>query len=248
MKQYAIEVDNLSITYKCVKSKSIRNSLFALKKSEVEVVEAVKNVSFKIPQGEIVGIVGKNGSGKSTLLRAIAGVFSADKGTVDLHGHSVSLLAIGVGFQKALTGRENIMLSGMLLGFTEKEVKEKIPEIIKFSGLGKFIDMPVKSYSSGMYSKLSFSINVVLETDIMLIDEILSVGDAKFKKKSYRKMKELIQDETRTVVIVSHNMETLRSLCNSLIWINEGNFMMMDETEKVIEAYEKYMEEPEEEE
>lgn len=243
MKQHAIEVNDLWITYKCVKSKSIRKSFFALKKSEVEVVEAVKGVSFKIPQGEIVGIIGKNGSGKSTLLRAIAGVFSADKGTVDLHGHSVSLLAIGVGFQKALTGRENIMLSGMLLGFTEQEVKEKIPQIVEFSGLGKFIDMPVKSYSSGMYSKLSFSINAVLETDIMLIDEILSVGDSKFKKKSYRKMKELIQDETRTVVIVSHNMDTLRSLCSRLIWINEGEFMMMDETEKVIEAYEKFMEE-----
>ena len=117
------------------------------------------------------------------MLRALANIFSADEGSIDLHGHTVSLLAIGVGFMKDLTGRENIMLSGMLLGFTEEQVREKMPEIIDFAGLGKFIDMPVRTYSSGMYSKLAFSITAVLETDIMLIDEVLSVGDEKFKKK-----------------------------------------------------------------
>ena len=187
----AIEVKDLKITYKCVKSLSMRKSLFHLRKSKLEVYEALRGISFEVKKGEIMGIVGKNGSGKSTLLRAIAGIFSADSGSIELESDSVSLLSIGVGFQKKLSGRENIILSGMLLGFSEQEVRDKMDEIIEFANLGKFIDMPVKTYSSGMYSKLAFSITAVLETDIMLIDEVLSVGDAKFKKKSYKKMQEL---------------------------------------------------------
>ena len=167
--------------------------------------KAVDDLSFEIRQGEILGLLGPNGSGKSTMLRAIAGIFSPDEGKIDLHGHSVSLLSIGVGFQKELTGRENIVLSGMLLGFGEEEIKKKTEEIIEFSELEEFIDMPVRTYSSGMYSKLAFSITAILETDIMLIDEVLSVGDHKFKKKSYKKMKQLIGKKDRTVVIVSHN-------------------------------------------
>lgn len=218
----AIEVKDLKITYKCVKSLSMRKSLFHLRKSKLEVYEALRGISFEVKKGEIMGIVGKNGSGKSTLLRAIAGIFSADSGSIELESDSVSLLSIGVGFQKKLSGRENIILSGMLLGFSEQEVRDKMDEIIEFANLGKFIDMPVKTYSSGMYSKLAFSITAVLETDIMLIDEVLSVGDAKFKKKSYKKMQELIMDENRTVVIVSHSTETLEKLCTSLLWLHEG--------------------------
>ena len=192
-------------------------------------------------KGEIMGIVGKNGSGKSTLLRAIAGIFSADSGSIELETDSVSLLSIGVGFQKKLSGRENIILSGMLLGFSEQEVRDKMDEIIKFANLGKFIDMPVKTYSSGMYSKLAFSITAVLETDIMLIDEVLSVGDAKFKKKSYKKMQELIMDENRTVVIVSHSTETLEKLCTSLLWLHEGEIKMQGDTKTVLDAYNEFM-------
>ena len=237
----AIEVKDLKITYKCVKSLSMRKSLFHLRKSKLEVYEALRGISFEVKKGEIMGIVGKNGSGKSTLLRAIAGIFSADSGSIELESDSVSLLSIGVGFQKKLSGRENSILSGMLLGFSEQEVRDKMDEIIEFANLGKFIDMPVKTYSSGMYSKLAFSITAVLETDIMLIDEVLSVGDAKFKKKSYKKMQELIMDENRTVVIVSHSTETLEKLCTSLLWLHEGEIKMQGDTKTVLDAYNEFM-------
>ena len=219
----------------------MRKSLFHLRKSKLEVYEALRGISFEVKKGEIMGIVGKNGSGKSTLLRAIAGIFSADSGSIELESDSVSLLSIGVGFQKKLSGRENIILSGMLLGFSEQEVRDKMDEIIEFANLGKFIDMPVKTYSSGMYSKLAFSITAVLETDIMLIDEVLSVGDAKFKKKIYKKMQELIMDENRTVVIVSHSTETLEKLCTSLLWLHEGEIKMQGDTKTVLDAYNEFM-------
>ena len=237
----AIEVKDLKITYKCVKSLSMRKSLFHLRKSKLEVYEALRGISFEVKKGEIMGIVGKNGSGKSTLLRSIDGIFSEDSGSIELESDSVSLLSIGVGFQKKLSGRENIILSGMLLGFSEQEVRDKMDEIIEFANLGKFIDMPVKTYSSGMYSKLAFSITAVLETDIMLIDEVLSVGDAKFKKKSYKKMQELIMDENRTVVIVSHSTETLEKLCTSLLWLHEGEIKMQGDTKTVLDAYNEFM-------
>ena len=181
----AIEVKNLSIGYKNIKAYSIKKSLLRLKKVHIEEFQAVKDVSFVVPKGEILGIIGKNGSGKSTMLKALAGIFCPDEGTIDLKEHTISLLSIGVGFQKEVTGRENILLSGMLLGFSEEEIRAKMDEIIDFAEIGRFIDMPVKSYSSGMYSKLAFAITAVLETEIMLIDEVLSVGDEHFKKKSY---------------------------------------------------------------
>ena len=202
MKENAIEIKNLCISYRGLKCYSIKKSLLHFHRNKVDEFQAIRNVSFNVPKGNILGIVGKNGSGKSTMLNAIAGIFAPDSGTIDLKGNSVSLLSIGVGFQRELTGRENIILSGMLLGFSEKAVRERMEEIIEFSELGKFIDAPVRTYSSGMYSKLAFSITAILETDIMLIDEVLSVGDARFKKKSYNKMKQLISDENRTVVMV----------------------------------------------
>lgn len=242
-REIAIDVKDLRISYRCLKAFSIRKSLFKLKKSKSEIYEAVRGVSFQVPKGEILGMVGKNGSGKSTMLRAIAGIFSPDSGEIDLHGNTVSLLSIGVGFQKGLTGRENILLSGMLLGFSREQVQEKMDEIISFAGLGRFIDMPVKTYSSGMHSKLAFSITAVLESDIMLIDEVLSVGDVRFKRKSSRKMRQLISDQERTVMIVSHNSETLRKLCTSLIWLHDGEIRMMGGTDEVLEAYEEFMSE-----
>ncbi len=240
--KYAIEIDDLVIRYRCLNKMSIKQSLFSLKKSTVEVVEAVSHVSCKVPKGEIMGIVGKNGSGKSTMLRAVAGIFAPDEGTIDLHGHSVSLLSIGVGFQKNLTGRENILLSGMLLGFSEQKVREKMDKIIEFSELGVFIDRPVKTYSSGMHSKLAFSITAILEAEIMLIDEVLSVGDAKFKKKSFKKMRKLITDSNRTVIIVSHSSDTIRKLCSSVLWLHDGKVKMYGRMEEVLPLYEEFME------
>ena len=240
-KENAIEVKNLRIRYKCLKNVSIKSSIFRLKKSKTEVFEAVRGISFDVKRGEIVGLIGKNGSGKSTTLRAIAGIFSPDEGTIDLSSESVALLSIGVGFQRKLTGRENIVLSGMLLGFTKEQIEEKMDAIIEFAELGQFIDMPVKTYSSGMFSKLAFSITALLEPEIMLVDEVLSVGDAKFKKKSSQKMKELISDDNRTVIIVSHNTETIKSLCERVIWLHEGEIKMIGTVDEVLPVYDEFM-------
>ena len=241
MSKDAITVKDLHISYRTLKGFSIKKSLLKMKISKSEIFEAVKGVSFSVEKGKILGIIGKNGSGKSTMLRSIAGIFSPDSGTIDLHGNSVSLLSIGVGFQNKLTGYENIFLSGMLLGFSEQQIKERVDEIIKFSELGKFIYKPVSSYSSGMYSKLAFSITAILETDIMLIDEVFSVGDVKFKEKSYNKMKELISDENRTVVIVSHSLGTLKELCNEVLWLHDGKIKQIGNPDEVITAYEEFM-------
>ncbi len=240
-KEIAITVKDLHIAYRGLKKFSIKKSLLHLKTSKLEIFEAVRGISFEVEKGKILGIVGKNGGGKSTLLRSIAGIFSPDKGIINLHGNSVSLLSIGVGFQPTLTGRENIYLSGLLLGFSEEQINQKYNEIVEFSELGEFIDKPVKTYSSGMYSKLAFSITAILETDIMLIDEVLSVGDVQFRAKSYNKMRELIDDDTRTVIIVSHSSETLQSLCDEVIWMHEGKIKMQGDPDEVIEKYEEFM-------
>ena len=215
----------------------VRDLHFSYGKNKV-----LKGVSLKIEEGKITTIMGANGCGKSTTLNALAGIFSPDSGTIDLHGHSISLLSIGVGFQREMTGRENIILSGMLLGFSEEQVKEKEAEIVEFAELGDFIDMPVRTYSSGMYSKLAFSITAILETDIMLIDEVLSVGDQKFKKKSYAKMKSLISNKDRTVIIVSHSLETLEELCDTVMWMHDGLIRRIGEPKPVLEEYVDFME------
>lgn len=241
MEEIAIEVKNVFINYKNIKNFSIQRNLLKHDMEKAEIFEAIKGVSFHVQEGEILGIVGRNGSGKSTLLRAIAGVFCPNTGTIDLKGHSVSLLSLGVGFKDTLSGRDNIYLSGMLLGFTEQQIKDKEHQIIEFSELGEFIDKPVKNYSSGMYSKLAFAITSHLETDIMLVDEILSVGDEHFQKKSFARMEELIYDRNRTVVIVSHNLPALRRLCNRIIWLNDGIIEEIGAPDTVIDNYETYM-------
>ena len=240
--KHAIEVKDLVISYQNLKKTSIKKTLLHLKRQKPDRFVAVKGISFYVREGEILGIIGKNGSGKSTTLNALAGIFSADSGSIDLNGHSISLLSIGVGFIREMTGRENITLSGMLLGFTEEQVKAKEQEIIDFAEIGEFIDMPVRTYSSGMYSKLAFSITAILETDIMLIDEVLSVGDQKFKKKSYEKMKSLISNKDRTVVIVSHSIETLKQLCDTVMWMHEGQIKRIGDPDEVLDEYVAFME------
>jgi ABC-type polysaccharide/polyol phosphate transport system ATPase subunit len=240
-KKISVSVNNLHIAYRGLKKTSIRASWKHMG-NKIEIFQALKGVSFEIEEGKILGIIGKNGSGKSTMLRAIAGIFSPDEGTIDLHGHTISLLSIGVGFNKKLTGKENIYLSGMLLGFSEEQIKEKEKEIIDFADIGDFINRPVKTYSSGMYSKLAFAITAILETDIMLIDEVLSVGDVKFKEKSYNKMKELISDDTRTVIIVSHSLGTIKELCDEVLWLHDGEIKKIGSPDEVIPEYENFME------
>ena len=238
--EMAITVKNLHVYYRDM-------NRFSLKKGGLKargtgkIFKAVKGVSFEVPKGQILGICGKNGSGKSTLLRAISGIFSPDSGSINLHGNSISLLSIGVGFQKQLTGYENIFLSGMLLGYSKEQIEAKIDDIIEFSELGDFIYRPVRSYSSGMHSKLAFSITAILETDIMLIDEVLSVGDIHFKEKSYNKMKELISNDDRTVVIVSHNSNTIKELCNKVIWLHEGLIKDQGDPNIIMDKYEAFM-------
>lgn len=240
MAEIAIDIRDVSIHYKILNSISVQRS-FLRKKARSEVFEAVKHVSFAVENGGILGIVGKNGSGKSTLLRSIAGVFSPNTGEIDLKGHSVSLMALGVGFKENLTGRENIILSGMLLGFSEKEIENRSQEIIDFAEIGDFIDRPVRTYSSGMHSKLAFSITAMLKNDIMLVDEVLSVGDERFRKKSLAKMKELIRDNDRTVIIVSHSIETLKELCDRVMWLHDGEMKEIGDVDIVLGHYLKFM-------
>lgn len=240
MKDIALDVNHVSIDYKDLSHMSLAKSL---KKGEVKranVVRAVNDVTFSVNKGEILGIVGRNGSGKTTLLRSIAGIFQPDEGIIDTHGNRVSLMAIGIGFNQNNTGRENILKSGMLLGCNLDYVKERMDEIIEFSELGDFIDRPVRTYSSGMYSKLSFSVTAILDTDIMLVDEVLSVGDERFRKKSFKKMEELMLSD-RTVLIVSHATDTLKKFCDRVLWINDGKNVMMGNTEDVLREYDKSM-------
>ncbi|MBQ6583220.1 MAG: ABC transporter ATP-binding protein [Mogibacterium sp.] len=239
-RKIALTVKDLKINYRGLKKTSIRSSWTKMR-SKVEVFQALKGVSFELEEGRILGIVGKNGSGKSTMLRAIAGIFSPDEGSIDLHGHSISLLSIGVGFNRKLTGKENIYLSGLLLGYSEEEIQAREKDIIKFADIGDFINRPVKTYSSGMYSKLAFAITAILETDIMLIDEVLSVGDQRFREKSYNKMKELISDESRTVVIVSHSLNTIQELCDTVLWLNDGEIIDIGTPDEIIPRYREFM-------
>ena len=233
----ALTVDHVSIDYRDISHMSLAKSLRKDGVKKANIYRAVNDVSFEVKRGEVIGIVGRNGSGKTTLLRSIAGIFQPDEGTIDTHGNRVSLMAIGIGFNANNTGRENILKSGMLLGCPLDYVKEHMDEIIEFSELGDFIDKPVRTYSSGMYSKLSFSVTAVLDTDIMLVDEVLSVGDEHFRQKSFAKMEELIKSD-RTVLIVSHATNTLQKFCDRVLWISDSQFVKIGSTEEVLAEYE----------
>ncbi len=236
----AISVHDVHIKYAVVQGISVK-ALFHSKASVKKKFHAVKGVSFSVEEGSVTGIIGKNGSGKSTLLRAIAGVFSPDEGKIDVHGNHVSLLALGVGFQKDLSGRDNIYLSGLLMGLSLSEIDDSFDEIVRFSELEEFIDNPVSTYSSGMYSKLSFAIACIMKPDILLIDEVLSVGDVAFRKKSAAKLKELICDKSVTVVMVSHNSNMIRELCDQVVWLNDGVLIQVGPADEVVSKYEEFM-------
>lgn len=195
-----------------------------------------KNISFDLHRGETVGIIGRNGAGKSSILRLIAGILAPDQGKVLNHGARVSLLSLGVGFVPYLSGRENAMLSGMLLGLRKKEIAKKMENIISFSGLECFIDQPLHTYSTGMRTRLAFSVAIQVDSDVLLIDEVLGVGDEEFRLKSTAEMKKLIQSD-KTVVLVSHNLPTVKELCSSLVWIEEGNAQYISDVNKGISLY-----------
>jgi len=201
-----------------------------------DVIWALKDVSLQVKPGEVVGVIGKNGAGKSTLLKVLSKITYPTSGVIKLQGRVSSLLEVGTGFHPELTGRENIYLNGTILGMTKHEIDQKFEEIVNFSGVKKFIDTPVKRYSSGMRVRLAFSVAAHLEPEILLVDEVLSVGDAAFQKKSLGKMEEVSQ-QGRTVLFVSHNMGAVRSLCSRAILLEDGKLIMDDFPDRIIEKY-----------
>lgn len=202
-----------------------------------EVVWSLKDINFEIEQGQAVGIIGRNGAGKSTLLKILSRVTSPTTGSIKLKGRVASLLEVGTGFHPELTGRENIFLNGAILGMRKAEIKRKFDEIVDFAGVEKYIDTPVKRYSSGMYVRLAFAVAAHLESEILIVDEVLAVGDAEFQKKCLGKMNDVSKGEGRTVLFVSHNMGAVQTLCKSSILLKNGNIELFDNTEKVIYNY-----------
>lgn len=207
------------------------------KNMEKEKFLALQNVNFEIQKGESIGLIGANGSGKSTLLKILSQITAPSSGEIILRGRVASLLEVGTGFHPELTGRENIFLNGAILGMSRKEILRKFDEIVAFSGVKKFLDTPVKRYSSGMLVRLAFSVAAHMEPDILVVDEVLAVGDADFQKKSMGKMDQITKEAGRTIIFVSHNMEAIKKLCAKCILLKDGNVVMFDSTDKVIEKY-----------
>ena len=206
-------------------------------KGESEYVWALRDINFKVEQGDVVGIIGKNGAGKSTLLKILSKVTSPTTGTIKTRGRIGSLLEVGTGFHPEMTGRENIYMNGAILGMTKQEINRKLDEIIDFSGCERYIDTPTKRYSSGMMVRLGFSVAAHLEPEILVVDEVLAVGDAEFQKKAIGKMQDVSRGEGRTVLFVSHNMASINTLCNSCVIMDSGNILDICETSKAIDIY-----------
>jgi lipopolysaccharide transport system ATP-binding protein len=198
---------------------------------------ALKNINFTVNKGEVIGIIGRNGAGKSTLLKILSQITPPTTGEVRITGRVGSLLEVGTGFHPELTGRENIMLNGAILGMTKKEIIKKFDQIVEFAGIEKFLDTPVKYYSSGMYVRLAFSVAAHMEPDILIIDEVLAVGDTEFQKKCLGKMDEITKKEGRTILFVSHNMGAIEQLCNRCILLENSGIKLTGETQKVIDSY-----------
>jgi teichoic acid transport system ATP-binding protein len=239
-----IKVDDVSVTYRTSleRKPTFKGTLLRLGRRErvIREIDALKDVSLEVHQGTVVGILGANGAGKSTLVRTMAGILPPTSGRVEVHGRVSTLLALGVGFNKDLSGRENVILGGLAAGLKRDQLHEKYDEIVAFAELEDFMDMPMRTYSSGMYGRLAFSVAVNMDPDILLIDEALSVGDARFRKKSFEKMRELCK-QARTIVLVSHALGSIEELCDIAVWMHKGEVKMQDEPEAVVHAYTKFL-------
>ena len=239
MKEMAISIENVKKSFKIYKDKGFtlkERVLFFKSRNAYVKNNILKGISFNIEKGDILGIVGKNGSGKSTLLKLITKIIYPDSGSIKINGKVSSLIELGAGFHPDMTGRENIYINASIYGLTKKEIDSKLDTIIKFSELEEFIDSPIRTYSSGMYMRLAFSVAINVEAEILLIDEILSVGDANFQAKCFRKMQEL-KNSGITIVIVSHDLHTMEKLCNKVIWIESGKIKRSGIPNEVLKEY-----------
>lgn len=235
-----VQVENLTLCYRMNYDRVMSMKEYIVKliqgKLRYEEFKALKNVSFSIDRGEVLGIVGHNGAGKSTLLKVISGILKPTEGRVTVDGIVVPMLELGSGFDFDLTGRENIYLNGAILGYSEQFLKSKYDEIVAFSELGQFIDVPLRKYSSGMVMRLAFSVASVVNPDILIVDEILAVGDAAFQEKSKARMMELMAGGT-TVLFVSHNLEQVRQMCDRVMWLDHGEMKLIGDTQAVCDAF-----------
>ncbi len=238
-KNYAIKIDHVTKKFKVYydKANTLKERLvFWKNKKNIEERTVLENINLEIKKGETVALVGVNGSGKSTLLKLMTKIIYPTKGKVEAVGKLTSLLELGAGFHDDFTGRENIYFNASIFGLTKEEIDKKIEDIIAFSELEKFIDNPIRTYSSGMYMRLAFSVAINVNAEILLIDEILAVGDQHFQDKCFQKLKEL-KDSDKTIVIVSHSLSALRKICTRAIWIHEGHIRMDGDINEVIDNY-----------
>lgn len=240
MSEIAVRVNNVSMKYKLMGGKinSLKQYFINVvnRKVTYEEFSALQNVSFEIAKGEVFGVVGLNGAGKSTLLKIVAGILKPTSGTVERNGSLVPLIELGGGFNGELSGIENIYLNGMMLGYSKKFIKEQIDEIVEFSELGKFIHVPIKNYSSGMKARLGFSIATLVKPEILIVDEVLAVGDHKFKQKSEAKMKSLMESGT-TVLFVSHSIEQMKNMCDRVLWLEHGTVKDIGPADVICDKY-----------
>lgn len=235
-----VRVDDVSMRFRLTEDRatSLKEFMTRMLRGDIRTEEfwALKDVSITVPEGEVLGIIGRNGSGKSTLLKIISGIMKPALGTVQTSGSIAPMLELGSGFDMDMTGCENIFLNGAILGYSEEFLNNKYDEIVDFSELGRFIDVPVRNYSSGMLARLAFSIATVVVPDILIVDEILSVGDEDFQTKSRARMMELMGGGT-TVLFVSHDMQQIRSMCTMAVWLEEGRVMKTGTPDEVCDAY-----------
>lgn len=239
-KKKMIEIDNVSMRFRLSEDRIMSLKEFVTKKISGKVTHneffALKNLSFDVYKGEVMGIIGHNGSGKSTLLKVISGILKPTQGRVECYGNIVPMLELGSGFDSDLTGKENIFLNGAILGYSEEFLNEKYHQILQFSELGEFINVPIRNYSSGMMMRLAFSVATVVNPRILIVDEILAVGDESFQAKSRERMMELMSGGT-TVLFVSHSLEQIREMCNRVIWLDHGEIKMIGNAKDVCDEY-----------